>query len=341
METARALFFQSKLPLKYWGHCVQCAVFLINRMPIKTLDNTTPYERLFNSKPDYSYLRCFGCLCFISTPKQNRSKLSQRAHPCVFLGYPAATKAYKVLDLHTNKIIITRDVVFHERNFPFHMPSVPSSATMQFFLPTHIQYEFPTDFDIPDVFSQKFSDHDNSSNTIDNTPSPPPSPPELRRSTRTVSKPSHLNDYVCNLVTFESLPSAHQALLVHSSNILELTSYAQAAKDPAWVHAMNLEIAALENSNTWNIVDLPKGKKAIGCKWIFKTKLKADGSIERHKARLVAKGFTQKYGIDYHETFSHVVKMATIRSIMSLAAHKKWDIFQLDVNNAFSSWGFT
>lgn len=130
METPRALVFESKLPTKYWGHCVQCAAFLINRMPIKHLDHVTPYERLFGTKPDYSYLRCFGCLCFVSTPRKHISKLEPRAHPCVFLGYPPAQKGYKVLDLITNKVIVSRDIIFHERNFPFHMITVPSSTQM-------------------------------------------------------------------------------------------------------------------------------------------------------------------------------------------------------------------
>lgn len=104
METARALFFQSNLPSKYWGDSVQCAAFLINRMPVKQMNNITPHEKLFDTKPDYSLLRCFGCLCFVSTSKQHRTKLEPRANPCVFIGYPAATKGYKVLNLVTNKI---------------------------------------------------------------------------------------------------------------------------------------------------------------------------------------------------------------------------------------------
>lgn len=154
METARALFFQSNLPSKYWGDCVQCAAFLINRMPVKHLNNITPYEKLFQKKPDYTYLRCFGCLCFTSTPRQHRTKLEPRAHPCVFLGYPAATKGYKLLNLVTHKIIVSRDVKFHERNFPFHMSKLPNVPTTQFFLPTHTPYDSFHHVDIPDVFTQ-------------------------------------------------------------------------------------------------------------------------------------------------------------------------------------------
>ena len=83
------------------------------------------------------------------------------------------------------------------------------------------------------------------------------------------------------------------------------------------------------------MTELAHDKKKIDTKWVYKTKFNSDGSVERHKARLVAKGFTQKYGIDYEETFAPVAIQETIRMLISLAAHKKWSIHHMDVKSVF------
>jgi len=83
------------------------------------------------------------------------------------------------------------------------------------------------------------------------------------------------------------------------------------------------------------ITDLPQGKRPIGCRWIYKVKYKSTGEMERFKARLVAKGYSQQEEIDYKETFSHVVKMVTVRTIVSLVTSRHWHIHQMDVFNAF------
>ena len=88
-------------------------------------------------------------------------------------------------------------------------------------------------------------------------------------------------------------------------------------------------------NDTWVLVPLPKGKKTVGCRWVFSVKHKANGSVERYKARLVAKGYTQTYGVDYQETFSLIEKLNTVRVLISLATNLDWLLHQFDVKNSF------
>lgn len=98
---------------------------------------------------------------------------------------------------------------------------------------------------------------------------------------------------------------------------------------------MDAEYQALMKNQTWHLVPLQQGRNIIDCKWVYKVKRKTDGSLDRYKARLVAKGFKQRYGIDYEDTFSPVVKATTIRTILSITVSRGWSLRQLDVQNAF------
>lgn len=94
---------------------------------------------------------------------------------------------------------------------------------------------------------------------------------------------------------------------------------------------MDAEYMALVENKTWHLVPPKKGRNIIDYKWVYKVKRKADGSLDRYKARLVAKGFKKRYGIDYEDTFSPVVKAATIRIVLSLVVSKGWGLRQLYV----------
>ncbi|GMI77806.1 hypothetical protein HRI_001449800 [Hibiscus trionum] len=130
-------------------------------------------------------------------------------------------------------------------------------------------------------------------------------------------------------------PRYANAALVDESIPIEPANYEEAARSPKWKKAMEEEIEALNNNQTWDLVPKPKDVMPISCKWVYKVKTRPDNSIERYKARLVARGFSQQYGIDYEETFSPVAKITTVRVLLALAANKSWKLWQMDVKNAF------
>jgi hypothetical protein len=129
-------------------------------------------------------------------------------------------------------------------------------------------------------------------------------------------------------------PNAYHALTIAGSSqffqvllaLQEPRGFKSAAKHPAWLSAMDAEIQALKNNDTWDLVQRPASHNVVGCRWIFKTKLRANGSIERHKAHLVAKGFSQIHGLDLEDMFSPVVRPATVRIILSIAVGSGWPL---------------
>jgi hypothetical protein len=118
---------------------------------------------------------------------------------------------------------------------------------------------------------------------------------------------------------------------------LKPISFKEAMSTPnniKWEETINFEFHSLMQNETWTLTHLPPRRKVVGCKWIFKIKLKFDGRIDIYKARLVAKGYSQVHGVDYHDTFSHVVKIIFIQMLMALAAND-FDVHQMDVKTAF------
>ncbi|KAL2253231.1 UNVERIFIED_CONTAM: Retrovirus-related Pol polyprotein from transposon RE2 [Sesamum indicum] len=333
LEIARSIMFQASFPRHFWGDAILGATYLINRYPTAVLNWKTPYELLYDKPPTYSHLRTIGCLCFAIKPEPHISKFDKRASRCVFLGYPSGQKAYRLYDLDTKSTFVSRNVQFRENCFPF--------ATIQTSTPPIPLAVIPlTDDDLEDSTSIPKTSSPPSSSIPPDQHSSTPSP-ALRRSMRSHNKPAWLNDFICHLPSLDQSPiitsydSAYMGFVSSLSILQEPRTYRAAASIPHWTEAMRQEIAALEQNHTWEVVPLPPDKSPIGCKWVYKTKLREDGTVERHKARLVAKGYTQIEGVDYTERFSPVAKSVTVRLFLALATAFQWPLHQVDINNAF------
>ena len=172
------------------------------------------------------------------------------------------------------------------------------------------------------------------------TVSPPPSPPPpvcdldlpiaLRKGTRQCTQHP-----IAHHVSPSRLSPHYQtfALAVLTESIPK--SYVEALQVPAWKAAMDVEYAAFIQRETWTLVPRPTDANVVSCKWVYSLKYNPDGSVARYKARLVARGFSQAYGLDYHETFSPVARLSSIRVLFSIALYQSWSLHQLDVSNAF------
>ena len=161
--------------------------------------------------------------------------------------------------------------------------------------------------------------------TQGSNPLPKPSYRIVTRSQNNIHCPKQFPGFKTNFyVTKHPFPTS-----------LEPTTTSQALQDPNWCDAMDDELTALARNHTWVLVPPPSNHNIVGCKLVFRIKRNLDGSISRYKACLVAKGFHQRPGVDYHDTFSPVVKSTTIRVVLSIALSNGCPISQLDVNNAF------
>ncbi|KAL2230846.1 UNVERIFIED_CONTAM: Retrovirus-related Pol polyprotein from transposon RE1 [Sesamum indicum] len=336
LEVARALMFQSYLPDYFWAEAILTATHIINKLPSAVLSWRSSHELLFETSPSYAHLKTFGCLCFASNTLPHKSKFTPRAFKCVFIGYVQGQKAFKLYDLDNKKVIISRDVTFHEDIFPY-QNSNATSKIGPVLMPTQL---LDNPYHQSDSISSNNSDLPlSSSSYIPDTNNSPISAPAPRRSQRPTKPPAWLNDFHCNssasVLHPSNVASSHIDFLAALSTVQEPSCYKHVQGCKEWEDAMRQELQALEDNDTWEIVDLPKGKKAIGCKWVYKVKLKADGSVDRYKARLVAKGYNQVEGVDYIDRFSPMAKAVTVRIFLADASSFNWRIHQVDINNAF------
>nr|KYP36406.1 Retrovirus-related Pol polyprotein from transposon TNT 1-94 [Cajanus cajan] len=356
LNVTRALLFQSHLPSSFWFFALLHVVLLINCIPTPFLHNKSPFEIIYNHPFDISILRVFGCLCYTGTITAHRTKLDPRAHLSIFLGFKPYTKGYLVFNLHSRQLVVSRNVIFYEDHFPYvHHTHHELSSEPSLLLSTSFSPIAPVDpilsrSNIPSI------PHITTSST--NIPSF--SSPHLRRSNRPRQPPTYLKNFhsvftsigpssskgvrypLERSLSYSRLsPSFHKFILSISFSTKPKT-YAEASKSDCWLKAMHDEITALEANDTWVLTDLPPNKTTIGCRWVYKIKHNADGSIERYKARLVAKGYTQMEGLDFLDTFySPVAKLTTVRLLLALAAIHKWHLKQLDVTSTLQLKAFS
>lgn len=353
-DVLRTLLYHAHMPSTYWVEALHTATYLLNRRPTKPLHFLTPYQALFGQPPKYDHLRVFGCLCYPNLAATSPHKLAPRSTPCVFLGYPPEHKGYRCLDLSSRRITISRHVIFNELVFPFHISSAtassgPAPATPALdLLPIVVRAPAPGAHSGADPIRRSCA---NSGPASDN-PSPTRRSPQPLTNAPTqlpaslVSPPAHPNT-LCLVPPVHNQHSMQtrgksgfhvprKEFNLSSTAISPIpSSYRTALKDPNWYNAMLDEYNALMKNNTWSLVSRPAGINVVTGKWIFRHKFNPDGSLSRYKARWVVRGFSQQAGIDYNETFSPVIKPATIRVVLSIAASQSWPLHQLDVKNAF------
>jgi hypothetical protein len=323
----RSLLFQASMPPIYWVEALHTSTHLLNLHPTKTLRNQTPHEYLHKTPPQYADLRVFGCLCYPNLSATAANKLAPRSTACVFLGYPSNHKGYRCLDLTTNRIIISRHVVFDESSFPF--------STLTHVSADDLSFLDEILFHTPPAIIQATTTPNAPVVPVENEPTQPPAPPLVLPPTA-VPIPPVVNDHSMSTRGKQGYRQPQKRMNLHVSTLSPIPrTYRAALNDEHWRLAMQQEFDALHANNTWDLVPRPPGSNLVTGKWLFRHKFKPDGSLDRYKARWVLRGFSQRPGIDFGETFSPVVKPATVRVVLTLALANGWPVNQLDINNAF------
>jgi hypothetical protein len=243
-------------------------------------------------------------------PIPKKRKLGWKTVNGIFIGYAHHSVGYKFLvvksevpDIRVGTIIESKDASFYEDIFP--MRDAPSTSRQE----ANEANETPEPA-IPMEYYER---------TRDEFPEEEDNEVPVRSKRQRIAK-SFGDDFIVYLV--DDTPKS--------------ISEAYASPDADyWKEAVRSEMDSIMANETWEITDRPYGCKPVGCKWVFKKKLRPDGTIEKYKARLVAKGYTQKEGEDFFDTYSHVARLTTIRVLLSLAASHGLIVHQMDVKTAF------
>ena len=249
--------------------------------------------------------------------------LDPKAKKCIFLGYGDHVKGYRLFDESRSRVLHSRDVQFDE--FGQGMSDQndgPGFAKPVMKKELHVPKEKHESEDAAEQEEEDSTGDDDVTEDEDVAEEPVAGEPELRRSQRERRKPNYYGEWVNTAKSEPREPETMQDVL-------------QSPDKSKWMEAMEKEMSSLHDNDVWDLVELPKDRKAVGSKWVFKQKTDAEGSVVRHKARLVAQGYSQKFGLDYDETFCPVVRFESIRTVIALAAQHELQLQQMDVTTAF------
>jgi hypothetical protein len=338
LETIRAFTHAAGIPEKLWAEIANTACYVRNRLPSRANpENKTPFELWYGRQPSVNHLRVIWSDAYAHTLKNKRkSKLAPRATKLKLLGYESGRKAYRLWDPAREIVVISRDVVFDESVVLNHRPINPENE----------EYAIESIIGERDIDGHKeylvkwlgFSSDDDTWEPLENVAETEALDKWENRaiSMTTISEHSIPEGHS---ITEDDTNTLIQAFLAGQS-ISDPSSFkeaTQAPDAPHWLAAISDELHSLAKNHTWDIIplDQTQGRVPIGCRWVFKRKLRPDGSIDKYKARLVAKGYNQRFGIDYEETYAPVAKFTSIRSVLAIGALLDLEIHQMDVKTAF------
>nr|CAH65740.1 OSIGBa0127D24.3 [Oryza sativa] len=279
ISKARCMLSNAGLPKQFWAEAVSTACYLINRSPSYAIDKKTPIEVWSSSPAKYSDLRVFSCTAYAHV---DNGKLEPRAIKCIFLGYPSGVKGYKLWCPETKKVVINRNVVFHESVMLHDKPSTNVPVESQEKASVQVEHLISSGHapEKEDVAINQDAPviEDSDSSIVQQSPKRSIAKDRPKRNT----KPPRKYIEEANIVTY-ALSVAEEI-----EGNTEPSTYSDAIVSDdcnRWITAMHDEMESLEKNHTWELVKLPKEKKPIRCKWIFKRKEGMSPSDEaRYKA---------------------------------------------------------
>ena len=311
-EMARCMLIESGLPKHLWAYAVMCATYTRNRCYNNRIGKT-PIEALTGKTPDLSRMHVFGSTCFAYM--HDATKLEARAVEGKFVGYDKHSPAYLVYIPGTGKIKRVRCVEFLSK---------PKAS------PVHVQDEVDSDDD-----DDYYDAVENVPQNDHHVPQNVPQNDENQRLRRDRRPPRRLDDYeVYHVSDMNDQRDSDSIYRIVEGVPLTYSDAVKSADAELWREAMDVEMRALAENETWELTALPEGRTPVGGKWVYTIK-PGLGSVPKYKARFVAKGYAQRADIDYHETFSPTAHITSVRLLQQLSVNNDFEVHQMDVKSAY------